>query len=69
MKLGTIRNILRPTKIAEFFHHLCDAITDVIFIMRINAILGYDILKKNNVRFDAILIAMRLPILPSLVNS
>ena len=24
-------SILRPTKIADFFHYLCDAITDVIF--------------------------------------
>ena len=24
-------SILRPTKIADFFHDLCDAITDVIF--------------------------------------
>ena len=53
-------SILRPTKIAniaDFFHHLCDAITDVIFFMCIDAIL----FEKNNVRFDAISIAMRLP--------
>ena len=31
-------SILRPTKIADFFYHLCDAITDVIFFMCIDAI-------------------------------
>ena len=25
-------SILRSTKIADFFHHLCDAITDVIIL-------------------------------------
>ena len=52
-------SILRPPKIAkksqiffaDFFHHLCDAITDVIFFMGIDAIRGCDIFQKN-VRYD-----------------
>ena len=29
-----MESILRPTKIADFFYHLCDAITDVIFLWK-----------------------------------
>ena len=32
MEWGTMGSILRPTKIADFFHHLCGAIIDVIFL-------------------------------------
>ena len=56
-------SILRPTKIAkiaEFFYQLRDAITDVIFFICIDAILGCNIFEKN-VRFNAISIAMPLP--------
>ena len=50
-------SILQPAKIADFFHHLCDAITDVIFFMcrPIDAILGCEIFEKKT--FDS----MRLP--------
>ena len=69
-----MRSILRPTKIANFFHHLCDATTDVIFFMCIDAILGCDIFeKKSLIRCDFYCDAIRLPSLleslstPSLV--
>ena len=58
---ATHENRKKVAKIADFFHYLCDAITDVIFFMCIDAILGAISLKKKNVRFDAISIAMRLP--------
>ena len=46
-------SILRSTKIAYFFINLCDAITDVIFFMCIDAILGCDIFeKKRSIRCD-----------------
>ena len=48
-------SILRPTKIAKklqiFFINLCDAITDVIFFMCIDAILGCDTFEKKT--FDS----------------
>ena len=40
-------SILRRAKIADFFHHLCDAITNVIFFMCVDAILGCDIFEKK----------------------
>ena len=49
-------SILRPTKIADFFHHLCDAITDVIFFMCIDPILGCNIFdKKRSIRLPSLL--------------
>ena len=49
-------SILRPTKIAkiaDFFHHVCDAITDVIFFTCIDAILGCNIFEtKRSIRCD-----------------
>ena len=56
-------SILRPTKIADFFDHLCDAITDVIFFMCIDVILGCDIFEKKQrsirCNFDCTAIAIR----------
>ena len=61
--MRTMESILPSTKIekkiakiADFFHHLCDASTDVIFFMSIDAILGCDIFEKKTT-FDS----MRLP--------
>ena len=46
-------SILRPTKIANFFHHLCDAITDVIFLCVSMRILDETFLKKKrSIRCD-----------------
>ena len=54
-------SILSPTKIAkmaDFFHHLCNTIIDVILFLCIDAILGCAIFEKN-VRIDAIAIPVR----------
>ena len=61
-------SILRPTKIAkksqklQIFFNLCDAITDVIFFMCIDAILGCDIFeKKRSIRSDFDCDAIAIP--------
>ena len=56
-------SILRPTKIAkfaDFFHHLCDAIIDVILFMCFDAILECHryFWKKT---FDSMRFRLRLP--------
>ena len=59
---ATYKNRKKISKIADFFHHLCDAITNVILLMCIDAILGCNIFEKKNVRFDAISIdAIAIP--------
>ena len=52
--MRTIGSILPPTKIADFFHRLCGATTEVIFFMCTDAILGCDIFekKKRSIRCD-----------------
>ena len=66
-------SILRPTQIAKksqksqiFFINLCDAITDVIFFMCIDAILGCDIFEKKT--FDSMRFRLRLPSLLKIVT-
>ena len=55
---ATHENRKKVVKIADFFHYLCDADTDVIFFMCIDAILGCDIFEKKKT-FDSM--RFRLP--------
>ena len=55
--MGSILQPRKIAKIADFFINLCDAITDVIFSTCIDAIF-----LKKNVRFDAISIAIAIPV-------
>ena len=45
--MGSILRPKKSQKSADFFHHLCDAIIDVILFMCFDAILGCDFLKKR----------------------
>ena len=64
--MRTMGSILPPTKIEEksqksqiFFHHSCDAITDVIFLYVSTRFLDAIFLKKKT--FDSMQFRLRLP--------